>query len=231
MTNISESWWKNMLNVLGVLGFVRKMDWRGWILILIAGAMAFLWIRGNRYRGKYSDQLQINHQLEWDISLAEAKFDSLKGIGDYHEIRVDSVSQPYPVLGPGRTEYDTVYLESGEVGPDPIVISQVKIDTSKWFGPKGERFGVRVYGLFHWPQEFSYRNRLLIDPLGFEGIPLSPVERRSGGWRIGLTAAISSQQRLYGGLSVCFKSISLIGIKDMRRSDWLFGLEFKLLRF
>jgi len=218
-----------MLNVLGVLGFVRKMDWRGWIIILIAGTMVFLWIRGNRYRGKYHDQIQINHQLEWDISLAEAKFDSLKGIGDYYEIRVDTVSHPYPVPRPGRTVYDTVYLESGEVGPDPIVISQVKIDTSKWFGPEGEQFGVRVYGVFHWPKEYAYRNRLLIDPLGFETAPPEPLlapSRRN--WGIGLATAWRSRDALYAGVSIYAGRVSVLGLTDFQRPSWILGIGCRL---
>jgi len=220
-----------MLNVLGVLRLARKIGWRGWLLIFIAGAMAFLWIRGNRFQVKYQNQIDINHRLEWDKSLAEAKFDSLKGIGEYSEIRVDTISQPYPVPGPSRTEYDTVYLESGGIGPEPAVISQVKIDTSKWFGPEGERFGVRIYGLFHWPQEFSYRNRLLIDPLGFERTTQPPMEGRSKDWGIGLATAISSQQHIYGGLSVRFKYVSVIGLKDIARPNWMLEIKHRVFEF
>lgn len=216
-----------MLNPLLCLGIARKIGWRGWFLILLALAMLFLWTRGNRFKGKYTEQLQVNHALQWDLSLAAAKLDSLKGIGQYVEIRVDSVGVPVP----GPAEYDTVFLEAGETGPGPEIISQVRIDTSKWFGPEGERFGVRVYGLFHWPEEFSYRNRLLIDPLGFEKPPERPLTPRSKNWGIALASAISSQQRLYGGVRVAIKKTSVFGLRSLSGSDWMVGVQYDLLTF
>lgn len=199
------------------------------LAILLGGIIVFLWIRGNRYRGQYKDQIEVNRQLDWDKSLAEAKSDSLKGIGEYSNIRVDTISRPYPVPGPARTEYDTVYLESGEMEPEPAIISRVEVDTSKWFGPEGERFGVRVYGLFHWPREFSYRNRLLIDPLGFEQPPTAPSEARSRfGWGVAPTIAWKSKDALYAGVSVNAGRVSIIGLSDFRKPAWIFGLGYRI---
>jgi len=74
-----------MLNVLGVLRLARKIGWRGWLLIFIAGAMAFLWIRGNRFQVKYQNQIDINHRLERSqVRQSEGNRGVFRDPGGYH---------------------------------------------------------------------------------------------------------------------------------------------------
>ena len=132
-------------------------------IALVIGIL-FLWVRGSRFKEKYEAENQQVRQLKLDASLAAAKYDSLKGLGEYSEIRIDTVDigkafpDPYPVPG------STIYLEADPIGPEAINMGKIGIDTTMKYGTEDFSFTIHVSGAFHWPKEFKYRNWMTIIP-------------------------------------------------------------------
>ena len=218
--------------IANISRLLKGIGWKGAMAIALVIGILFLWVRGSRFKGKYEAENQQVRQLKLDASLAAAKYDSLKGLGEYSEIRIDTVDigkafpDPYPVPG------STIYLEADPIGPEAINMGKIGIDTTMKYGTEDFSFTIHVSGAFHWPKEFKYRNWMTIIP-EFQKPPIAPVAARSlRSWGIGVSSVVSAQGALFSGLYVRNNRISMAVMRKIdRKNDWTFGLSYEILRF
>ena len=219
-----------MFAVRGIGQVLKGIGWKGIVAIALIIGIIFLWIRGTRYKEKYEAENQQIRQLKLDANLAAAKYDSLKGLGEYSEIRIDSIPKPYPA--PYAVPGSTIYLEAGPIGPEAINMGKIKIDTTMKYGTEDFSFTIHVSGAFHWPKEFKYRNWMTIIP-EFQKPPIAAMAARSPrSWGIGVSSVVSGQGALFSGLYVRNNRISMAVMRKIdRKNDWTFGLSYEILRF
>lgn len=190
----------------------------------LVGMIAFLYWQNGQLKDTRADQLQEINTLHWMLSAKEAENDSIKNIGEYTEI--DTVWQTKMVA-----KTDTISGKVDTVYEDMATISgSIKIDTTKEYGPESNRLSVHVSGQFYYPEEYSYRNWLLIVP-SFKEAPYVPVTRSQKSVGIGLNYLRSFSGRDYFGVSVRYKAFTVVGSYDPWRKSLISGISVELLTF
>ena len=213
-----------------IMGFFRKLGAEKSFIIVAVAAVLFLFWRNGQLSDKNVQLEKENYNLVIEHSLDSARIDTLIGLGEYSVIPLapDTVEIEKISYVAGKAVYDTVEVES----LPGTTISQVKIDTSKWFGVEGDRFGVRVFAMFHFPPEYSDRNRVLIYPLGYERLQDPPQDISDcNKWGIGLRMSNVIAADYYGGLYVRRGKMSFSVSRSMKNNDYLFSVSRDLITF
>lgn len=190
-------------------------------IIGLVGLLAYLfWQRGN--------QIQEINRLEWLLSAKQAEVDTLKVIAEYSVPETVIVSRIRLVVDTLEGRTDTVYEDI------PVISGSIEIDTTKEFGPESNPMAVRVWGRFWYPEEYSYRNRLLIYPIAGKSPYLPLTARSPKSWGLGLVyirSATTTYSGDYVGASVRYKRLTFAGAYDPWRKGGAGTIGFEVLRF
>lgn len=209
-----------------LLGIAKRIGWKGWLIIGIAGASFYLY--------QWIDRLQKeNEAYEWLLAAKEAENDTLRDIGEYVEPDTiwDSTSVAYAVYDTVSGDSVTLYKKM----PWAKIFGSIKFDTTQEFGPGSNRITVRVKGQFWYPKEYGSRNWMTIAPKIPGKPPGMPMARQSEyTWGMGLIYARSIRDGAgndYMGISVRYRRLTLAGGYDYWRKAGLATIGFEALRF
>lgn len=213
---------------LGSLGKWLKTPTGAITAFIIILIVALGWTLNSR-NGLKDEVRQLkgkNVSLETDLAFERSKEDTVWMPGRYD---IDTLWRVY-------TRIDTV---AGKICTTtincPDIKGSVSIDTTRQFGPKDNPFGIRVAAKFYWPEEYSYRNWMVIDVLGWKESPYLPQERRSTGYAIGLAAYVAPIGNKGTGLAIGpvlrFNRIWLSAGYDAWNKSWTAMAASEILRF
>lgn len=196
--------------------------------VVLVGVIVWLFIRIEGYKDAKSDQARELHRLEWLLSAKEAETDSIKNIGRYSKIDKISVKKPLKIVYRDSLHVDTVYGDTPEISEK--FPGKISIDTTKEYGPESNRLSVHVSGRFYYPEEYSYRNWLLIVP-SFKEAPYVPVTPRPKSWSIGLNYSRAFSHGDYLGVAVRYKRFTVAPAYDPWHKIALMTVGFDILSF
>ncbi len=188
----------------------------------LVAVIVYLFWQVDKLKDTRADQIQEINTLHWMLSAKEAETDSIKDIGQY--------AVPETVLV-SRVRYDTTDGRIDTVLEQiPKISGSIKIDTTKEYGPKSSRLSIHVSGQFYYPEEYSYRNWMLIVP-NFRKPPVVAKQQKMRSYAVGLGIAFKTPDEAYFGLQGRFRRTSLGLSYNPWRKTALMTVGFDILRF